>query len=37
MNLSLQKNRDKLLCTYSEVFVGFLLGIITGIILAWMI
>ena len=31
------KNRDKFLCTYSEVAVGFLLGVFVGFILAWMI
>jgi ABC-type nitrate/sulfonate/bicarbonate transport system permease component len=37
MDLRLQKNRDRFLCTYSEVFIGFLLGIFVGFILAWMI
>jgi ABC-type nitrate/sulfonate/bicarbonate transport system permease component len=37
MDLGLQKNRDKLLCTYREVFIGFLLGVFAGFILAWMI
>ena len=34
---SLQANRDKLLCTYYEVIIGFLLGVILGLIIFWMI
>lgn len=37
MDLRLQKNRDKLLCTYGEVFAGFLLGVVVGFVVIWMI
>lgn len=32
LDLSLQANRDKLLCTYGEVIIGFLLGVVVGLL-----
>lgn len=37
INYSLQADRDKLLCTYCEVVVGFLLGVVLGLLIFWMI
>ena len=37
IDFSLQADRDKLLCTYGEVFAGFLLGVVVGFVVIWMI
>ena len=34
MLLSLQLDRDKLLCSHGEVFLGFLLGIAVGFVIS---
>jgi len=33
LDLRLQANRDKLVCTYSEVIIGFLLGVVVGLVI----
>ena len=32
LDLRLQADRDKLLCTYSEVAIAFLLGVVVGLV-----